>query len=140
MTLRTINENKADAVIFPFEDLNFKLYPSTLICEDSKYNFRKKIQEKVEQDYFKERNCYPKKGQQIGNFNDVLFWKVTARDDINFKKFIFQLFKFVDLDKKSKSVVFPICKELGGFDVLLSSVIECLHTLIKHNQGFIEKF
>ena len=46
----------------------------------------------------------------------------------------------MDLDKKSKSVVFPICKELGGFEVLLPSVIDCLHLLNNHNQGFIEKF
>lgn len=107
--------------------MNFKLYPSTLISEDSKYNYRKKLQEKIDSDYFKDKNCYPKKGQPIGNFNDILFWKVFSRDEIEFKKFILQLFKFLDLEKKPKSVVFPICKELGGFDVLLTSVIDCLH-------------
>jgi len=68
-----------------------------------------------------------------------LFWKVFSRDEDEFKKFILQLFKFMDLEKKSKSVVFPICKELGGFEVLLTSVIDCLHSLSDHNQGFIEK-
>lgn len=106
--------------------MNFKLYPSTLISQDSKYNFRKKLQEKIDLDYFKDKNCYPKKGQPIGNFNDVLFWKVSSRDETEFKRFILQLFKFMDLEKKSKSVVFPICKELGGFDVLLNSVVGCL--------------
>ncbi len=79
LTLRTINEHKADAVVFPFEDMKFKLYPSTLISNDSKFNFRKKLQEKFDQDFWKDHSCYPKKGQPIGNFNDVLFWKVSSR-------------------------------------------------------------
>jgi hypothetical protein len=62
--------------VFPFEDLKFKLYPSTLINAASKYEYRKRVEEKEETGYWKKSLGWRKPCLGMGTFREVIFLKL----------------------------------------------------------------
>ena len=110
MTLRSISQHQADAIVFPVEDMNFKLYPSVLINADDKYNYRAKIQERFDTDYWTKCCVYRKPCHGMGKFRDVIFCKVTTENEPDYKDILMTLFKYTNIEPQCESLVFPICK------------------------------
>lgn len=98
LTLRSISQHQADALIFPVEDMNFKLYPSVLINADDKYNYRARIKEKFETDHWSKCCIYRKNAHGMGKFRDVFFCKVTTENDPKYQDLITTLLKYAIIE------------------------------------------
>jgi hypothetical protein len=125
--------------VFPVEDMNFKLHPSALINADDKYNYRAKIKEKFDSDYWTKCCVYRKNAHGLGLFRNVFFCKVSTEKEQDYKDLVLTLLKYANIEPQCESLVFPICKELKNFESLLAVMMECLITLTDHKKCFVKR-
>ncbi len=115
LTLRTLEENRADMLVIPYQNYNLDLYPGSIV-KTFDHDYREKIKNKEEK--LKEvGSTYLQKCVDMENFNVLCFVKVEKG---SMKKAAYGILNSAKIVKTSEEVeikidniVFPVCEGLG---------------------------
>jgi len=127
-TLRPLYHNRnTDILVIPFRNLKFDLYGGTIINSCS-FDYRKRVEEKIQQDTFKHGNIYITNCLGNENYKFFAFLRFAEGNAEHLAQGIEELFKILKMHPENtisrSKIVIPVCRELGDPGVILRKVIE----------------